>query len=223
MLETGEYQRVGETACRTSRARILAATNRDLKREVREGRFRADLYHRLSVFTIDAPPLRELGEDKLALLEHFMQGCCAQTGLRPFVLDGEARAAWLDYAFPGNVRELRNIVIRLAAKHAGGTVTPAMLRDELDADLACDVTALPGASSRESLVAMARKHLEAANGFVLDDVVGEWERAYVTAALASTDGNLTRAARLLGIQRTTLYSRMQAYATAAARRNEGAA
>jgi DNA-binding NtrC family response regulator len=68
---------------------------------------------------------------------------------------------------------------------------------------------------------MARRHLATANGFVLDDILGEWERAYVSAALASTDGNLTRAARLLGIQRTTLYSRMQAYATAAARRREG--
>ncbi|MCX8017680.1 MAG: sigma-54 dependent transcriptional regulator, partial [Rhodocyclaceae bacterium] len=71
VLENGEYQRIGETQTRRARARIVAATNRDLREEVRKGRFRADLYHRLSVFSLTVPPLRELGEDRLVLLEHF--------------------------------------------------------------------------------------------------------------------------------------------------------
>ncbi|HLA35324.1 MAG TPA: sigma-54 dependent transcriptional regulator, partial [Rhodocyclaceae bacterium] len=71
VLENGDYQRVGETQTRRSNARIVAATNRDLKKEVRAGRFRADLYHRLSVFTLTVPPLRELGDDRVLLLEHF--------------------------------------------------------------------------------------------------------------------------------------------------------
>jgi DNA-binding NtrC family response regulator len=219
VLENGQYQRVGETTTRTSHARIVAATNRDLRREIREGRFRSDLYHRLSVFTIDVPPLRDLAADKFPLLEHFQAHYTGQAGCDPFVLDPEARALWLDYAFPGNVRELRNIVIRLITKHAGQTVTAAMLRNELDIDQRSEATAMPGACSSRDLVALARRHLESSTAFVLDDMLQQWERGYVEAALAATGGNLTRAARLLGIQRTTLYSRMQAHGASASRRS----
>jgi len=220
VLENGQYQRVGETTTRTSPARIVAATNRDLRREVRDGRFRADLYHRLSVFTIDVPPLRDLAEDKIALLGHFQRHYAAQAGSEPFVLDSEAQTLWLDYAFPGNVRELRNIVIRLTTKHAGQSVTATMLRDELDTDTGTgnEPVALPGVSNQRDLLALAQRQLETSSGFVLDDMLHQWERTYVDAALAATGGNLTRAARLLGIQRTTLYSRMQSYATAISRR-----
>ena len=71
VLENGEYQRVGETQRRFSRARVIAATNRDLRQEIKKGNFRADLYHRLSVFTINVPPLRDMDEDRVLLLEHF--------------------------------------------------------------------------------------------------------------------------------------------------------
>ncbi|HVJ24959.1 MAG TPA: sigma-54 dependent transcriptional regulator, partial [Burkholderiales bacterium] len=124
VLENGEYQRVGETQRRTARCRVIAATNRDLRRAVREGAFRADLYHRLSVFTLSVPPLRELDQDKLALLDHFRQGA--------FELDDGALARWLRYDFPGNVRELRNIVIRLSAKYPGQRISAAELEQELD-------------------------------------------------------------------------------------------
>ena len=86
VLENGEYQRVGETQRRAARCRVIAATNRDLRRAVREGSFRADLYHRLSVFTLSVPPLRELENDKLLLLEHFRR-----RSERPFELDEAAR------------------------------------------------------------------------------------------------------------------------------------
>ncbi len=130
VLENGEFQRVGETQTRVSRARIVAATNRDLRQEIRQGRFRADLYHRLSVFTIAVPPLRELGEDKLRLLDHFRRQLAERSGTRPFELDERARQCWLAYPFPGNVRELRNIAIRLSTKFAGYTVTQADLETE---------------------------------------------------------------------------------------------
>lgn len=221
VLENGQYQRVGETQTRTSGARIVAATNRDLRREVREGRFRADLYHRLSVFTIDVPPLRELAQDRLALLDHFRDRYAAQAGCAPFALDDHARELWVTYAFPGNVRELRNIVIRLTTKHGGGVVTAAMLQDEFDADGSPGNASLPGACVAGDVAALAREHLASSGGIVLDEVLGQWERGYVEAALAATAGNLTRAARLLGIQRTTLYSRMQAHGAASARRVRG--
>ena len=119
VLENGEYQRVGETQQRFSQARVIAATNRDLRQEIKSGRFRADLYHRLSVFTISVPPLRELEEDKMLLLEHFQNFYAAQAKCQPFALDSSAQALWQHYHFPGNVRELRNIAIRLATKYAG--------------------------------------------------------------------------------------------------------
>ena len=119
VLENGEYQRIGETQTRKSLARIVAATNRDLRVEVRAGKFRSDLYHRLSVFAVHVPPLRDLGEDKHLLREHFIAFYANQIGRVPFALDATALARWLDYTFPGNVRELRNIVIRLIAKYAG--------------------------------------------------------------------------------------------------------
>ena len=132
VLENGEYQRVGETQQRVARARVVAATNRDLRQEVRQGRFRADLYHRLSVLTLAVPALRDMGRDRLLLLDHFRAHFAAQAGVAPFTLDESAERAWLAYPFPGNVRELRNIVIRLTTKHAGQRLSAAELEPEFD-------------------------------------------------------------------------------------------
>ena len=211
VMENGEFQRVGETVSRSSNARVVAATNRDLKQEIRAGRFRADLYHRLSVFTIDVPPLRELGEDRLVLLDHFREFYARQSGTQAFTLDAQARAIWLDYAFPGNVRELRNIVIRLSTKCAGQTVNEAQLRAELDSEAAVDAPAGAMPFDENAIVDSARRQLQTARGFNLDETLARWERGYVEAALDLTQGNLARAAKLLGVNRTTLYSRMQNY------------
>jgi DNA-binding NtrC family response regulator len=214
VLENGEYQRVGETLSRKSNARVIAATNRDLRQEVRGGRFRADLYHRLSVFTIAVPPLRDLSDDKRMLLDHFRAFYAQQAGCEPFELDKRAMQEWVDYGFPGNVRELRNIVIRLTTKHAGQQITSDQLQAELDLE-SVDV-ALPGlapAQDFKALLEAARKHLQLQKNFNLDMTLQQWERGYVEAALSITHGNLSQAARLLGIHRTTLYSRIQNYGT----------
>ena len=210
VLENGEFQRVGETLSRSSNARVVAATNRDLKQEIRAGRFRADLYHRLSVFTIDVPPLRDLGEDRLILLEHFREFYARQAGTQPFSLNPQAQAVWLSYGFPGNVRELRNIAIRLATKCAGQSVNEAQLRAELDADETLDTATLTPFNDA-SLAESARRQLQTGRGFNLDETLARWERGYVEAALDLTQGNLARAAKMLGVNRTTLYSRMQNY------------
>ena len=221
VLENGEFQRVGETLGRSSNARVVAATNRDLKQEIRGGQFRADLYHRLSVFTIDVPPLRELGDDRLLLLDHFRAFYARQSAVQPFTLDAQAHALWLAYGFPGNVRELRNIVIRLATKCAGLTVNAEQLRAELDADASLDAAASGIMSLDETTLAdSARRQLQAGGGFNLDDTLARWERGYVEAALKLTQGNLARAAKLLGVNRTTLYSRMQNYAVGAMHSHE---
>jgi two-component system nitrogen regulation response regulator GlnG len=203
VLENGEYQRVGETQTRVSRARIVAATNRDLLQEIRQGRFRADLYHRLSVFTIAVPPLRELGDDRVKLLDHFRSLFSERSGTQPFVLDEGARARWLAYPFPGNVRELRNIVIRLNTKFAGYTVSEADLEQELAP------VAAAGDNGGDRLAA-ARAELASGRPFSLDAALKAVESTYLDAAIDLAQGNMSQAARLLGISRSTLYSRLEA-------------
>jgi transcriptional regulator with GAF, ATPase, and Fis domain len=204
VLENGEFQRVGETSTRKSRARILAATNRDLRQEVRAGNFRIDLYHRLSVFTIHVPPLRELGADKLRLLDHFREFYAKQISRIKFELDSEAQQLWGNYPFPGNTRELRNITIRLITKYPGQTVNVGQLSAELD---------LPPNSTHQTDIdplALARNLLQQSNGFNLDNLLLEQTGHYINAAMELTHHNISEAAKLLGMNRTTLYSRMEA-------------
>ena len=210
VLENGEFQRVGETTSRFSNARIVAATNRDLRKEVREGRFRGDLYHRLSVFSVHVPPLREQDEDKVLLLEHFRTLYAREVGTPPFTLSPEARKLWEEYHFPGNVRELRNIVIRLTTKYAGKTVSPEELEGEFDLDLV-NPASIPLPTDAQTLQEYAKFHLRGVHNFDLDKVMKQWEKSYVEAALSMTHGNLSQAAKILGVNRTTLYSRMQTY------------
>ena len=205
VLENGEYQRVGETASRNSRARVIAASNRDLRQEVRKGTFRPDLYHRLSVFTLAVPPLREMEGDKLLLLEHFRRFYAEQSGVAPFSLDDAAERRWLAYPFPGNVRELRNIVIRLTTKHAGRCLPASDLEPEFD--LASNAPADAAAGDSE-VFERALRHLERSRGVRLDEMLQSLERGYIEAALKLTRGNVSQAAKLLGVNRTTLYSRM---------------
>jgi DNA-binding NtrC family response regulator len=205
VLENGEYQRVGETASRVSGARVIAASNRDLRQEVRKSAFRADLYHRLSVFTLGVPPLRELEGDKLLLLEHYRRFYADQGGVQPFSLDEAAERRWLEYRFPGNVRELRNIVIRLTTRYGGRRLSAAELEPEFD----LESNLAGGAPAGEGdLGAQALKHLERSRGIRLDQVLEAVERSYIEAALRLTRGNVSQAAKLLGVNRTTLYSRI---------------
>ncbi len=210
VLENGEYQRVGETQVRQSRARIVAATNRDLKQEVRASRFRTDLYHRLSVFSISVPPLRELGEDRLRLLEHFKQQIAVQFRQAPFILSPEAEKIWMAYPFPGNVRELRNITIRLGTRHAGQTIGTEVLAEEFDP--AAEIPAVPQ-QGRETLIGHAIEQMSLqGERFKLDKHLLRWEDAYIEGARRLAKGNLSQAAKLLGIQRTTLYNRLEVLA-----------
>ena len=210
VLENGEFQRVGETASRFSNSRIIAATNRDLRKEVREGRFRGDLYHRLSVFSVHVPPLREQDEDKTVLLEHFRAHYAREVGVTPFTLSPDAKKLWEEYHFPGNVRELRNIVIRLTTKYAGKAVNAQELEGEFDLDLV-NPGSIPLPTDTLALQDYAKSHLRSVHGFDLDKVMKQWEKSYVEAALSMTHGNLSQAAKILGVNRTTLYSRMQTY------------
>lgn len=214
VLENGEYQRVGETQTRVSKARIVAATNRDLRREVKAGRFRADLFHRLSVFSISVPPLRDMGDDRLLLLNHFRRQYAQLAQSPAFEFDPEALEIWRRYAFPGNVRELRNIVIRLTAKYPGRSLGPAELQPELD-DGDEQIPSGQGTSlaamDLEAITRAASQHLKQREGVDLDATLALWERGYIEAALQLAHGNVSQAARRLGINRTTLYNRMESW------------
>lgn len=201
VLENGEYYRLGETRPRIARARMIAATNKDLREEVRARHFRQDLYHRLSVLTINVPPLRERGVDCLLLFDHFRQ-LYAST-VTPFTLSKEAEKYLEQYSFPGNVRELRNIVIRLGAKYPGKCVGAEELNAELESAFV-----EPIGTTNSDLDEAAERELMS-SGFRLDETLNECERRYINAALKLSDGNLSKAAKLLGINRTTLYSKLQ--------------
>ena len=201
VLENGEYQRVGETTTRKSHARIIAATNRNLRDSVRAGTFRNDLYYRLNVFSISVPPLRELGPDKLVLLNHFRAYYSQQIKQKPFELLPDALQSWEQYSFPGNTRELRNIVIRLSTKYPGITVNKMQLQDEFD-----PLETSPCVHANTSLESIKQQLQQ--GSFNLDHHLREQEGQYIAAALELSAGNISEAAKLLGINRTTLHSRM---------------
>ncbi len=208
VLESGEYFRLGETTPRQTDARIVAATNRDLAVEVRAGRFREDLYHRISVLTLALPPLRDRGDDILLLFEWFRS--CWRDRLPGFLLEETARARLLQHAFPGNVRELRNLVVRLATHHAHASVGVAELESALGLNepttAPADRAPVPTGDAGPAFDPRADLGGE---GFDLDLRLRAVERAYLETALQMAGGNLSRAARLLGLHRTTLYSRLE--------------
>ena len=200
VLENGEYYRIGETQVRLSKARIIAVTNRELREQVRTGRFRQDLYHRLSVLTINVPPLRERGDDSLLLLDHFRKIYAINN--KPFELDDQAEQQFLDYSFPGNVRELRNICIRLNSKYPGTRVNAEQLNRELELQIQ------PISSDESDNYTESLKQEMLAKEFSLEHTLSEWEKRYIITAMEMSGGNLSKAARYLGINRTTLYSRI---------------
>lgn len=203
VMESGEFYRVGDTQQLRSRARIVAATNKVLRDEVANGHFRTDLYHRLGILNIYMPPLRERDNDVHILLNHF-QSTYSDT-VAPFTLDEEARELLGSYEFPGNVRELRNIVIRLGTKCPGGVIT----RQQFEAELETRLSASELTETSETLSDEFIQQRIAAGEFNLDGLLGEVEGRCIRIALEMNNNNVSKAADALNINRTTLYSRVQ--------------
>jgi two-component system, NtrC family, nitrogen regulation response regulator NtrX len=185
----------GSTRIRVD-ARVLAATNKDLPSEIRSGRFREDLYFRLNVVPIFVPPLRERVEDVPLLADHFMAMLAREYGRRPKTFDADAVRVLQRYPWPGNVRELRNVVERLMIMVPGDRVSS---RDLLFLEQGgSGVAAMPPGSS-PAIIAP------------LHDARDEFEKQYILRALAAQQGNMSRTAEVLGVERSNLYRKMRAF------------
>ncbi len=187
VLQEKEFVRVGGTKTVACDVRIIAATNRDLQQAIKEGSFREDLYYRLNVFPIRTPPLRQRREDIPLLVEHFVRLSSAQLNMPVPRLSDEAMALMTSYHWPGNIRELQNIVERAVLLSDGGTVGAVQLPKEVAGDSAEPVT-----EKKESSL-------------------WGYEKALIVKALKDAGWNQTRAARTLGISRDNLRYRIKKF------------
>jgi len=200
-LQNGEIQRLGSDRPRRVDVRIIAATNRSLRDHVRDGSFRADLYHRLSVYPIPIPPLRERGNDVLLLAGRMLERNRARLGLRSLRLSGAAEAALRRYPWPGNVRELEHVISRAALK----TVSRGASRNDivtLEAEL-LDLDALEPAAA--TAAPPAAPTLAPSPTATLREAVDQCQRHCIGQALAAQGGNWAQAARHLGVDASNLH------------------
>jgi two-component system response regulator AtoC len=183
VLEQKEFRRVGGSDLIPINSRILAATNRDLEKAIQEGRFRADLYYRLNVISIHIPPLRERREDIPLLVDHFIQKFNIEMGKQIQGVSEEAVRIMMDNDWPGNARELRNVIERAMVVAKGNIIT------ESDISL----PAKGGGTNHRT------RSLEAV------------EKDHILAVLLDNHWNIVRSAHALGIDRVTLYSKIRKF------------
>jgi DNA-binding NtrC family response regulator len=193
VLEEGEVERIGADKPTSVDVRVVVATHRNLEELVEAGGFRRDLYHRVVVFPVELPPLRKRCEDLPGLVEHFARQVSAQNGWKPVPFSAEAIEALKRYAWPGNIRELRNVVERLLLL-AEGDVTAAEVE-----------LALPASRG----VARVTDDCAGSVSGPLAERVTSFERAAVLAELARHDGNVTQTAKALGLERSHFYKKCQ--------------
>ncbi|MBH9414184.1 nitric oxide reductase transcriptional regulator NorR [Pseudomonas aeruginosa] len=197
--QSGQLQRVGSDREHRVDVRLLAATNRDLAEEVRAGRFRAELYHRLSVYPLRVPPLRERGRDILLLAGYFLEENRPRLGLRSLRLDHEAPAALLDYRWPGNVRELEPLVGRASLKALGHNPERSRIvtLHRQDLDLPAETPAPPRSVVEPAPAAPTTGHS-------LRAATDAYQRHLIQDCLARHQGSWASAARELGLDRANL-------------------
>ncbi|HYB47167.1 MAG TPA: sigma 54-interacting transcriptional regulator [Streptosporangiaceae bacterium] len=194
VLQEREYQRVGGTVTLKADVRLIAATNRDLSAEMAAGRFRSDLFYRLSVFGVHLPPLRERGDDVLLLADHFIRTLGPQMGKADLTLSRDACELLRRHSWPGNIRELQNAIERALITSEGTLITAAHL-------------AIPSGSQPAAPPPQAAPPPPAGATGSLQDL----ERAAIIEALQRTHGQKSRAAALLGLTRFQLYTRLKRY------------
>ncbi|UCG75079.1 MAG: sigma-54-dependent Fis family transcriptional regulator [Gemmatimonadota bacterium] len=190
VLQQREVIPVGSTKARPVDVRLIAATNRDLERDIEQGRFRRDLYYRLNVISVELPALREREEDVPILAEHFLQRHAEEDASAPTKFSSDAMAVLQEYNWPGNVRELENVVERAVVLTSGSTI---------------GVNALPNRLREPPSVPLVREESPA------NPTLEVIERAYIEHVLKAEAGNKTRAAEVLGIDPSTLYRKIKRY------------
>ncbi len=204
-LQNGEIQRLGADRPRRVHVRVIAATNRNLREEVASGAFRADLYHRLSVYPVPIPPLRERGNDVLLLAGRFLELNRARLGLRSLRLSPDAQAALRRYAWPGNVRELEHVISRAALKALSrGADRNAILTLEAGL-LDLDALEAPAADNTPAPTARAAPAAAPATTTTLRDAIDACQRHAITTALDSHQANWAQAARALDVDASNLH------------------
>jgi two-component system, NtrC family, nitrogen regulation response regulator NtrX len=202
VLQSGEFTRVGGEQTLKADVRVVAATNRDLQAGVSNGQFREDLYFRLAVVPLKAPPLRERQEDIPLLAQSFVTQISRENGIREKTISPEATALLADYPWPGNVRELRNVIERLV-----------ILSDEAIGvgDLPEEIVAEANRRSRPLPPPMGTVALPPeATSLPLREFRDLMERQYIRAKLDENSWNISRTALVLGIERTNLHKKMRA-------------
>jgi transcriptional regulator with GAF, ATPase, and Fis domain len=203
VLQEREFQRLGGTRVLRTDARIVAATNRDLLRDIANGKFREDLYYRLNVFAIKLPPLRDRRDDILQLSEEFMAEVGKGLGRPPAGISRDARQMLLDYQWPGNVRELRNILERAAILCDGGLITAEHLA------LTAAPPAVRPSPAPAQRDAAAPEPAMATPPTAAGGDLNSMERTMIEQALQSARFNKSKAAKTLGLTRHQLYIRMR--------------
>jgi transcriptional regulator with GAF, ATPase, and Fis domain len=196
VLQSGEFTRLGSVRAETVDVRIIAATNRDLAREVEEGRFRSDLFYRISAITLKIPPLRDRPHDIHLLADHFLRDYAARYAREAPHLSGDCLAALAAYPFPGNVRELESEIARLVAvSPPGSTIEASALNERIRGT--SRTSASSGAETSGRAATLPPMSLD------------EMEKRLILSVLEHTGGNRTRAAEVLGISREGLRTKMQ--------------
>ncbi len=207
VLAESEFYRVGgQTSIRVD-VRVIAATNQDLARAVKETRFREDLYHRLNVIRINTPPLRHRREDIPLLFNHYLAESAKELDTPAKTIDAPAMEALQGYDWPGNVRQLVNTTRRLTVTAPGSVITAADIPAELGGG---DATARSGQEWTRSLASWVEGRLSAGETGLLETALPDFEKTLIRIALRQTGGHRQKAARLLGWGRNTLARKMKA-------------
>ena len=207
VLAESEFYRVGGQAAIKVDVRVIAATNQDLARAVKESRFREDLYHRLNVIRINTPPLRQRREDIPQLLQHYLAAAAEELGSVPKSIDAGALEALQSFDWPGNVRQLVNATRRLTVTAPGGVITA----QDIPPDLGGVDEMRHGAKDwTRMLASWAERQVQRGDKPLLDTALPEFEKTLIQLALAQTKGHRQEAAKLLGWGRNTLTRKMKA-------------
>ena len=209
-LETGEFRRVGDTKLRRVSVRIVTATNQNLKEEIKQDKFRRDLYYRVNGLVLEIPPLRNREEDIIPLIEFYLKQKIRKDAPQSYILSEESKESLMNYNFPGNVRELAHLIKRGQILSSDGIIKP------------CDIWPARGNSYRTSPETLGSSSLNLPDGSLtsLVDIANkdyptldDMERLFILATLKRANGNRAQAAKVLGISVRNLYRKLEIYET----------